>query len=167
MNSASASQASAVQTTDGQSALGQMNPLPSVAAMASVKTHLQISPRWVGEPVALSEGEASARLLTTSEMVADARGLVHGGFTFGLADYAAMLAVNDPFVVLGAAATKFLAPVRVGQTMLAQAKVLHSQGKKRSVAVTVEVDSSPEPTKIFEGEFTCFVLPSHVLGPEP
>jgi acyl-coenzyme A thioesterase PaaI-like protein len=44
-------------------------------------------------------------------MAADQRGLVHGGFTFGLADYAAMVAVNDPNVVLGAAEVRFLAPV--------------------------------------------------------
>ena len=48
-------------------------------------------------------------------MAADGRGLVHGGFTFGLADFAAMCAVNDPNVVLGAATCKFLAPVQVGR----------------------------------------------------
>jgi acyl-coenzyme A thioesterase PaaI-like protein len=47
-------------------------------------------------------------------MVVDAHGLVHGGFVFGLADYAAMLAVNDPNVVLGAAEARFLKPVRRG-----------------------------------------------------
>jgi acyl-coenzyme A thioesterase PaaI-like protein len=48
-------------------------------------------------------------------MAVDDRGLVHGGFVFGLADHAAMLAVNDPNVVLGAASTRFLKPVRVGE----------------------------------------------------
>jgi len=44
-------------------------------------------------------------------MAADARGLVHGGFTFGLADYAAMLAVNEPTVVLASAQTKLITPL--------------------------------------------------------
>ncbi|MDY0268384.1 PaaI family thioesterase [Trichloromonas sp.] len=92
------------------------------------------------------------------EMVADDRGLVHGGFTFGLADYAAMLAVNDPHVVLGAAEVKFLAPVTLGETMLAKAEVIGESGKKRQVRCTVSTDRP-----VFEGSFTCFVLPGHVL----
>ena len=42
------------------------------------------------------------------------------GFIFGAADYAAMLAVNQPNVVLGAAETHFLKPSRVGDVLLAQ-----------------------------------------------
>ena len=77
-------------------------------------THLSISRDLVGAPESVSDGEATATLATTPCMAADDRGLVHGGFVFGLADYAAMLAVNDPHVVLGAAETRFTAPVRVG-----------------------------------------------------
>ena len=63
-------------------------------------------------------------------MAADSTGLTHGGFTFGLADYAAMLAVNHPFVVLGSAQVKFTAPVRTGETMRAEAKVRPSRGRR-------------------------------------
>jgi len=122
------------------------------------RTHLAISPVWVGEVCELSAGKAVARLHTRAEMAADERGLVHGGFTFGLADYAAMLAVNDPNVVLGAAETKFLAPVRVGQTLTAQAEVVAAEGKKRSVHCCVKTDR-----EVFSATFTCFVLPLHVL----
>jgi uncharacterized protein (TIGR00369 family) len=121
-------------------------------------THLLISRQWVGEPVSLSEGRAEVRLATHPEMVADKRGLVHGGFAFGLADYAAMLAVNDPYVVLGAAETKFLAPVTLGETLIATAEILETAGKKRVVRCSVRT-SRP----VFEGVFTCFVLPGHVL----
>jgi uncharacterized protein (TIGR00369 family) len=126
--------------------------------MIKSQTHLLISPEWVGQPVALSEGRAEARLTTRPEMVADDRGLVHGGFTFGLADYAAMLAVNDPHVVLGASEVRFLAPVVLGETMLAMAEVVEGLGKKRLVKCTVSTDRP-----VFEGTFTCFVLPGHVL----
>ncbi|MEJ2699698.1 MAG: PaaI family thioesterase [Desulfuromonadales bacterium] len=122
------------------------------------ETHLRISPALVGEPVELAQGKAVARLQTRPEMCVDDQGLVHGGFAFGLADYAAMLAVNDPFVVLGAAETRFLAPVRVGETMTAQAEVFEEKGRKRVVRCSVATDRP-----VFEGQFTCFVLEKHVL----
>ena len=62
-------------------------------------------------------------MTTTNAMAADDIGLVHGGFIFGMADYAAMLAVNDPNVVLGAADVKFLKPVSVQETVVAEARV--------------------------------------------
>lgn len=128
--------------------------------MASeVNTHLGISPELVGEPVEVTPGKAVARLLTTGVMAADGYSLVHGGFTFGLADYAAMLAVNDPNVVLGAAEARFLSPVRVGEKLLAEATVLEEQGKRRSVRCVVTSDRP-----VFEGTFTCFVLPEHILA---
>lgn len=126
--------------------------------MVKSQTHLLISPEWVGQTVALAEGRAEVQLTTRPEMVADDRGLVHGGFTFGLADYAAMLAVNDPQVVLGAAEVRFLAPVALGETMLAIAEVVEVSGKKRLVKCTVRTDRP-----VFAGTFTCFVLPGHVL----
>ena len=126
--------------------------------MVKSRTHLLISPEWVGQTVALTEGRAEVRLTTRAEMVADDRGLVHGGFTFGLADYAAMLAVNDPYVLLAAAEVRFLAPVVYGETLLAIAEVVEGSGKKRLVKCTISTDRP-----VFEGTFTCFVLPGHVL----
>lgn len=123
------------------------------------RTHLAIDRTLVGAPLALEPGRAEATLTATEAMAADARGLVHGGFTFGLADYAAMLAVNDPNVVLGAAATRFLAPVSVGEVMHARAEVREERGKKRVVAVSVAVGERA----VLEGELTCFVLERHVL----
>jgi acyl-coenzyme A thioesterase PaaI-like protein len=121
-------------------------------------THLAISREWVGEPLELAPGTAVARLLTRTEMAADERGMVHGGFAFGLADYAAMLAVNDPYVVLGAAETRFLAPVRVGEVLTARAVVESAEGKKRLVKCSVMTDR-----EVLAATFTCFVLPMHVF----
>lgn len=121
-------------------------------------THLRISARLVGEPVEIAPGRAVARLRTQPEMCADERGLVHGGFTFGLADYAAMLAVNDPNVVLGAAQTRFLGPVVCGEELEATARVVEEKGKKRIVECVVS-----NGKVVFEGTFTCFVLERHVL----
>jgi len=123
-------------------------------------THLAIDPDLVGVPVALAPGKAVVKLVTRSVMAADAIGLVHGGFTFGLADYAAMLAVNDPNVVLGAAEVKLLAPVRVGDELVASAEVIEEKGKKRSVSCKVMV----RDITVMECSLTCFVLEKHILA---
>lgn len=123
-----------------------------------VNTHLLISSSLVGSAVELKPGYAMAQLEASAEMASDDKGLVHGGFTFGLADYAAMLAVNDPNVVLGASECKFLAPVVVGETLTAEAEILSENGKKREVRCLVKTDRT-----VFEGVFTCFVLEKHLL----
>ena len=127
----------------------------------SPMTHHAIDPELVGVPMQLSEGEASVQLLTTADMAADARGLVHGGFVFGLADYAAMLAVNHMNVVLGAAETRFVAPVRVGETVVARAKRVEQSGRKHRIEVSATVGEKV----VMTGVFTAFVLDQHVLGP--
>lgn len=122
-------------------------------------THLGIDARLVGAPVDLSEGSAVVALTTTPEMTADARGLVHGGFVFGLADYAAMLAINDPNVVLGAADLRFTAPVALGETVIATARREASKGRKHTVAVRCAVGDRV----VLTGTLTTFVLDAHVL----
>ncbi|MGB5265610.1 MAG: hotdog domain-containing protein [Polyangiales bacterium] len=123
------------------------------------KTHLQADPGLCGTVLELGEGAARVALEATGSMAVDAQGLVHGGFVFGLADYAAMLAVNEPNVVLGAAETRFLKPVRVGQRMIASARTVDANGRKREVRVEAAVSAET----VFEGTFTCFVLERHVL----
>jgi acyl-coenzyme A thioesterase PaaI-like protein len=113
----------------------------------------------VGVVEQLDQGWSRVSLTALAEMAADDRGLVHGGFTFGLADYAAMVAVNDPHVVLGAAEVRFNAPVRVGQQMVAEARVTETTGKRRTVRVSVEVAG----VVVLEGELATFVLDRHVL----
>ena len=124
-----------------------------------VSTHHAIVRRLSGEPVEVEAGRAVVRLETTGEMVADAQGLVHGGFIFSAADYAAMIAVNDPNVVLGSADVRFVAPVRVQQTVNFEARIVRTQGKKHSVEVEGRVDIKT----VFQGSFTCFVPDRYVL----
>ncbi|MCJ7764640.1 MAG: thioesterase, partial [Thiovulaceae bacterium] len=57
-------------------------------------THLKIDNSLCGEAVKIEQGLAQVRLVTTQQMAADSEGLVHGGFIFGAADFAAMCAVN-------------------------------------------------------------------------
>ena len=125
-----------------------------------LKTHRKASPRLVGRLVSLEEGvEAVAELETGDEMAVDEHGLVHGGFTFSLADYAAMIAVNHPNVVLGGADCRFVAPVKAGETMVARASVKGVEGRRRDVEVEVSVGEK----RVFEGIFKCYVLDKHVF----
>lgn len=125
-----------------------------------LNTHLNIDTSLCGKVTKLEEDYAEVLLYTTQQMTADAQGLVHGGFVFGAADYAAMSAVNDPFIVLGASNSKFIAPVKVGDAVLCKARVVNTKGKKS----VVEVEAFVNEKLVFKGDFTTFVLPSHVLG---
>ena len=123
------------------------------------RTHERIAAHLCGKPVELAEGRARVALEITGDMAADARGLAHGGFTFGLADYAAMLAVNEPTVVLAGATLKFLGPVVVGDRVEAEASVERSEGKKRWVKVVVRRAGQP----MLEGDLLAVVPDRHIL----
>ncbi len=124
-----------------------------------LNTHLNINTSLCGKVTKLQENYAEVLLHTTQQMTVDTQGLVHGGFIFGVADYAAMAAVNNPFVVLGASNSKFIAPVKVGDVVLCKAIVVSEKGKKCEVKVEAFVSEK----LVFEGSFTTFVLDRHVL----
>ncbi len=124
-----------------------------------INTHRKIDPRLCGRVRQLRKGASRVEMICDGCMAADGKGLVHGGFIFGLADYAAMVAVNHPNVVLGGAECRFLKPVSVGETVTAEARVTKSKGRRHEVAVSVE----REGESVFSGRFTCFVLEKHVL----
>ena len=142
------------------------------------RTHLAIDRRLCGEPldpVGTAAGTARVGLTTVPEMAVDAAGLVHGGFVFGLADHAAMLAVNHPNVVLGSAAVRFLRPVAVGERLVAAASVTETSGRKSRVLVEVRraaagaaggVAGTGEAAgeAVRTGELVCFSLDRHVLA---
>jgi uncharacterized protein (TIGR00369 family) len=121
---------------------------------------MEIDQKRCGKPVKLDAGSSSVELRPDEEMAVDKSGLVHGGFIFGLADYAAMIAVNHPHVVLGAAEVKFLKPVKTGESIVAEASVTSREGKKQRVAVAVTSGKGI----VFEGRFTCFTPDRHVLS---
>ena len=125
----------------------------------NIMTHQKISHALCGQPLAVGEGGSRVELKTTPDMAVDDFELVHGGFIFGLADHAAMIAVNHPNVVLGAADVKFLKPVKVNETVIAEAKVTEQAGRKQVVSVSVKRGDDI----VFDGLFTCFVLDRHVL----
>ena len=126
----------------------------------NIRTHQKIDPNLCGRPLSVETGASLVELETTARMAADEFGLIHGGFVFSAADYAAMIAVNDPNVVLGASDVKFLKPVRVGETLRVSARVQEVKGRKYWVSVSVATAQE----EVFQGMFTCFVLDKHVLA---
>jgi len=122
-------------------------------------THRMINRALSGDLEKLEKGYAKVRLSTTEDMRADSVGLVHGGFIFSAADFAAMAAVNEPTVVLAGTDCLFLAPVRVGDEVVFEAQVRHSEARKRSVMVK----GYSHDIKVFEGEFKTVVTEKHVL----
>jgi acyl-coenzyme A thioesterase PaaI-like protein len=125
----------------------------------NILTHNLIDNDLCGNPLLIADGYSKVELKTTQKMAVDSTGLIHGGFVFGLADYSAMIAVNHPNVVLGAADVKFIKPVKSGDILISEARVEEKEGKKQTVSVIV----TKGDTAIFKGMFTCFILDKHVL----
>lgn len=125
----------------------------------NLDTHREIDRELCGTPLQVDVDFSRVEMRALERMAVDASGLTHGGFIFGLADHAAMIAVNHPNVVLGGADVRFLKPVRTGEVVVAEARVAPGEGKKRLVRVSVAREEEP----VFTGEFVCFILERHVL----
>jgi len=124
-----------------------------------IRTHRKADPELVGKPLELGEGWAKVELLATERMAVDDRGLVHGAFTFAVADLAAMLAVNRENVVLARAEIRFLRPVRVGDRMVAEARVVERKDSHYRILVKTTV----EGRVVMEGTLFAVVPEKHVL----
>ena len=124
-----------------------------------IQTHEKINQNLCGEIIKMEKGYVELRLETIPDMLADDVGLIHGGFIFGSADYAAMLAVNERNVVLVASECQFLSPVKLHDVVDVVARVRHKEGRKRNVYAEAFVLD----IKVFEGEFKTVITDKHVL----
>ena len=124
-----------------------------------LRTHERINKDLTGDILKHEVGYVELRLTTTPEMVADSLGLIHGGFIFSAADYAAMVAVNERNVVLVASDCQFLSPVKFHDEVNVIARVRHKEGRKRNV----HVEAFVLDIKVFEGEFKTVITEKHIL----
>ena len=124
-----------------------------------LRTHERVNKDLNGDILKHEVGYVELRLTTTPEMVADNLGLIHGGFIFSAADYAAMAAVNERNVVLVASDCQFLSPVKFHDEVNVIARVRHKEGRKRNV----HVEAFVLDIKVFEGEFKTVITEKHVL----
>ena len=125
----------------------------------SQNTHLKINTKLCGEVLDLTNGYAKVELKTDEKMAADKEGLIHGGFVFGAADFAAMCAVNEPNVVLTGSSCRFLAPSTIGDTLEFEATVVEQDGPK----AVVEVVGQCQGRDVFTASFKTYVTNKHVL----
>jgi acyl-coenzyme A thioesterase PaaI-like protein len=123
-----------------------------------LRTHKKLLPKY-GRLVELKKDYAKVILDAIEEMAVDDYGLIHGGFTFGAADFCAMATVNEPYVVLVRSQSSFLAPVKVGDSVIFESEVLMKDKRKWEVKVTGTINE----IKVFEGTFSCVILDKHVL----
>jgi len=124
-----------------------------------LNTHLKLDNTINGKVVELSDGYAKIEQITKDFMIADEVGLIHGGFTFCAADFCAMAVVNDPNVVLAKSETKFLAPIKLGDIVILEGKLIETVGKKSTIEVIATVDE----TTVFKGMFYTVTLDKHIL----
>jgi acyl-coenzyme A thioesterase PaaI-like protein len=136
-----------------------LDEIDNTDSQVYLQTHERINQDLCGEITKLEKGYVELRLTTVQEMVADDIGLIHGGFIFSAADFAAMAAVNERNVVLVGADTQFLSPVKLHDEVNFVARVRHKEGRKRNIFVQAFVLD----IKVFEGEFKTVVTERHVL----
>lgn len=124
-----------------------------------LKTHLKIKSTLVGSLTELSKNSAKVLLQTTYEMSVDEFGLIHSGFLFGSAEYAAVAAVNEPNVVVIGCRSKFFAPAKAGDIVNFEAKGRFEDARKREIKVIGMINE----IKVFEGLFQAVLLEHHIL----
>jgi len=123
-----------------------------------LNTHLKFNKKF-GQLIEIGEDTAKVRLETTEDMAVDEEGLVHGGFTFGAADFCAMATVNHPYVVLVRSQCEFMAPVKVGDVVEFESETIMKEKRKHEIKVVGTMNE----IKVFEGIFGCVILDKHVL----
>lgn len=106
-----------------------------------------------GELLVLSKNKAEVSFVPKESMICDDK-IIHSGFIFGAASYAAMCAINKKNSLIITSETKFFAPVELGQEVLFRAVALQSEGKK----CEVKVEGLLLDIKIFEGIFAVAIF---------
>ncbi len=122
-------------------------------------SHAKIKSSLVGNISELKKSYAKVILETTTDMAVDDFGLVHSGFIFGSAEYAAVASINQENVVVIACRSKFFAPAKVGNTIEFEAKGRFEDARKREVKVIGKIND----IKVFEGIFQAVLLENHIL----
>lgn len=124
-----------------------------------LKTSPNIKLNLSGTVVALEANHAKTNFFATSEMIVDTEGLIHSGFVFSAASYAALASINETHSVLIGAKIHFYAPSRVNEMIEFDAHAHFGESKKREVRVI----GKTKDVKVFEGTFQIVVLEDHIF----
>ncbi len=109
----------------------------------------------IGELVDLNlEQDGISLLEAVEEMALSNTGIIRGHFIFAQANSLAVSLIDSKIVLTGAANVHYHRPVKVGERLIAKAK-LREQKKNR---FCIEVETRVEEEKVFSGEFLVFSL---------
>lgn len=103
----------------------------------------------VGSILKMTYEEVITKFVPTKQMISDESNLIHSGFIFNAANYAAMCLVNQPHAITIGAEVEFLAPVEFEQEMMFLATIKQSNAKKFEISVK----GTLLDIKIFESVF--------------
>lgn len=126
-------------------------------------THGKIKNTLVGNLTEFKKGFAKVVLQTSHDMVVDEFGLIHSGFIFGSAEYAAVASINEANVIIIGCRAKFFAPARQGDVIEFEAKGRFEEARKREIKVIGKINE----IKVFEGIFHAVLLEKHILQTKP
>lgn len=103
--------------------------------------------------------EGLSLLDTTQEMEIKKSAIIRGHILFAQANTLANAIIDAEVALTGEAKIKFLAPVRVGERVLAKARVMRAKGRKREVEVIMKTKKN----LVFQGTFIIYAL-NHELA---
>lgn len=124
-----------------------------------LKTSPNIKLNLSGVVTKLEPGHAKTLFHTHVDMVGDGEGLIHSGFVFSAANYAALASINEVHSVVISSRINFFAPTRLGETIEFDASAHFNESKKREVRVV----GKTKDIKVFEGVFQVVVLDDHIF----
>ena len=122
-------------------------------------THAKVKSSLVGTLTELGKSTSKVVLQTTHDMVVDEFGLIHNGFLFGAAEYAAVASINQANVVVIGCRSKFFAPAKLGDIIEFESKGRYEDARKREIKVLGSING----VKVFEGIFHAVLLENHIL----
>ncbi|MDO7252434.1 PaaI family thioesterase [Helicobacter cappadocius] len=101
-----------------------------------------------GELTSLSKNSAQSVFIPKESMISD-ENMIHNGFVFNAASYAALCAINRKNSIIIGSEVKFFAPIELGHEIIFQANAIQSESKKTEV----KVEGFLLDIKIFDGTF--------------
>lgn len=114
-----------------------------------LKAYTALKADFCGKIIKHSTEEVITHFNPTKQMVCDENNLIHSGFIFSAANYAAMCLINHPNALTIKSEVEFLAPLELDQEMVFLATIKQFNDKKYEI----NVKGSLLDIKIFEAIF--------------
>lgn len=127
-----------------------------VAERALGRVRALAAREMVGELIELNLGVEGISRLTTDVSMSFARtGVVRGQFLYAQAESLALALIDADHVLTGLARLRFRRPVRVGEPLLARARVVRPRGSGKYV---VQVLTAVDGEEVFRGKYLVAVV---------